>query len=91
MATRNKQYLSGSIEDNQVFNNLMKYERNIDNSLEVFTYEMGKYFKGMSWWCVNPEDKSINFEYDELNCSSIEDVFERVIELAGWLQDVEVA
>ena len=88
MATRNKQYLSGIIQDKQVFDNLMKYERNIDNSLEVFTYEMGKYFKGMTYWCVSPRDKSINFEYDELNCSSEEDVFERVIVLAGWLEEV---
>lgn len=88
MALRNKKYLSGKILDDKVFNNLMKYEKNIDNSQKVFTYEMGKYFKGMTYWCVSEEDKSVNFEYDELNTDSVESVFDRVVELSTWLEEV---
>jgi hypothetical protein len=88
MTTRNKKYLSGKIVDDTVFNNLMKYEKNIDNSQEVFTYEMGKYFTGMTYWCVSEEDKSVNFEYDELNTvGGVESVFDRVVELSTWLEE----
>ena len=90
MATCKKKYLSGIIQDKTVFENLVKYELNLDNSGEVFTYEMGKYFVGMTYWCVSPIDNSVNFEYDDLNCSNAEEVFDRVVELSGWLDKVEM-
>lgn len=88
-----KQYLCFKIEDLQVFNNLMKYERNVDNSQEVFTYEIGKYFKGMTFWCVtdNKHGKCISFEFDKLNCGSDQDLWDRIETLASWINELEAA
>ena len=88
-----KQYLCFKIEDPQVFNNLMKYERNVDNSQEVFTYEIGKYFKGMTFWCVsdNENGKCISFEFDKLNCDSDQDLWDRIETLASWMNETEYA
>jgi hypothetical protein len=85
-----KKYLCFEITDPKVFNNLMKYELNIDNCQEVFTYEIGKYFKGLSYWCVtNNKAPEISFEFDELNCVSQKDLTDRIITLASWGNELE--
>ena len=64
------------------------YDSNYDNSLEVFTYEIGKYFDYMDDWYLISDTLHIYYTGKSVNQAT---VMSRIKTLVSWINVEETA
>tara|TARA_R100000734_G_scaffold5879_1_gene5078 strand:+ start:987 stop:1235 length:249 start_codon:yes stop_codon:yes gene_type:complete len=64
------------------------YDSNYDNSLEVFTYEIGKYFDYMDDWYLISDTLHIYYTGKSVNQAA---VMSRIKTLVSWINVEETA
>lgn len=75
-------HLTLSFSDEEINRALSLFESNYDNSTEVFTYEIGKYFDWLDGWKFADDTLTFTYTGRKPNEQSIRD---RIATLAKWI------